>query len=246
METSGNNNKITLPSNVLTAHVFRFLGVKSLKKCACVSHEWRNAIDQDVIWIKRCADLWESKKNVPKVKNGVPETLYPFASYPSTISLGIKEMRQILMARGVYSDKFIEKSEYRRALEVSQPPMSRPISHNSKWKLSYVATAVRAMRQNFTRQELINTSWILEFKFNGLRSEAKFLGDGTYWSTLGQVSEHNRNLRWNLVSPPYSADSSPFEFAGVRVGEYPALMASRTVDWGFQLENDYVTFHQEQ
>lgn len=236
-----------LPGAVLTGHVFPFIGAKTLKRCAAVCKEWRAAVDEDVVWKTQCARLWKDKKNVPKVigdgANEEPEHLYAFAIYPPSVKLSIKEMKQLLLGRGEYVNGFIEKSEFQRALERTQPKRINGWSaiHNSKWKSSYVYSIVCATRAKITRHELITTRWKMEFKFNGMRSEATFLGDGTYWSTLGNVSGGNGQLRWVFIQ---NGDGSTFDYTAVRVGDYPELKVVRADDWSYELHNDYVVFRQ--
>jgi len=213
---------VALPAGVLTGHVFPFVGVKTLKRCAAVCKEWRKAVDEDVIWKHQCALLWRNKKNVPKIvhNNGEyePEMLYPYALYPSEVKLSLKEIKQVLTLRDVTMTSFIEKSEFQRALELSQPKRigGWGALYPSKWKCSYVYAAVRATKDRITRHELINTTWQLEFKYNGMRAETKFLGDGSYWSTLGNIAA-NQDLRWTFIP---NSDGTTFDYTGVRVAEY--------------------------
>lgn len=240
--------RLTLPASVLTEYVFPFVGVKTLKRCAGVCKEWRSAVDEDVVWKHQCALMWRNKKNVPKLvinKEGEeePECLYPYALYWPQVKLSLKEIKQILASRGVHTEKFLEKSEFQKALELSQAPSIGRWSkmYSSKWKTSYVYSAVRAVSDKITRQELITTVWKMEFKFNGMTAESKFLGDGSYWSTLGNINREG-NLTWMFVP---NTDGNVFEFGAVRVGDYPQLVVCRSENWGYELHNDYVVLRQQ-
>jgi len=213
----------SLPAGVLTGHVFPFVGVKTLKRCVCVCREWRDAVDEDVIWKNQCVILWRNKKNVPKITYGEtgeeePEMIFPFAIYQPIVKLSVKEIKQILAARGVDTVRFIEKNEFQRALQQSQPTRVGDwgAMYPSKWKCSYVYSAICATRDRITRKEVISITWRMEFKHNGMRNEARFNGDGTYWSTLGPI-QTNQELRWAFVP---NSDGSSFDYPGVRVGEY--------------------------
>lgn len=227
MATSEASARLTLPASVLTEYVFPFVGVKTLKRCASVCKEWRSAVDEDVVWKHQCALMWRNKKNVPKIVTNEdgeeePEHLYPYALYNPQVKLSLKEIKYILSSRGVEMDKFLEKSEFQRALELSQPPSIGRWSrmYPSKWKTSYVYSAVRAVADKITRQELITSIWKMEFKYNGMTAESKFNGDGTYWSTLGNLNREDV-LTWTFVPNP---NGTLFEFGAVRVAEYRELM----------------------
>ena len=209
----------SLPSGLLTSHVFPFVGVKTLKKCACVCRDWRIAVDEDVIWKVACAKLWEGQVNVPKINSdGEPENLYPFSIFPVQ-ALSIKEMKQVLQARSFSCERFLEKTEFQRAIEISQPRLLqgwKPVFCQSKWKCSYVCSVLRSGSNGITRSELVNSKWTMEFRFNGMRCECRFFGDGTYWSTLVNVG-NNEKLRWVFLD---NSDGSQFDYPGVKVGEY--------------------------
>jgi len=244
--------KVALPRNVLTSNVFPFVGVKTLKRCAAVCKEWRAAVDEDVVWKHHCLLLWRGKKMVPKILRNEhgdeePETLYPYAIYGPDCKMTLRDVKQILQARDVDTSRFLEKSEYMNALAQSQP---KAISgwrfvYPSKWKTSYVYSAVRATDSRFTRHELITSYWKMEFKFNGMTCESKFLGDGTYWSTMGNINNQG-TLHWTFVtdSGVKAFGNSEFDYPAVRVSEYPDLVAQRRDDWSFELHNDYVVFRQ--
>jgi len=241
-------SKLALPASVLTAFVFPFVGVKTLKRCACVSREWRQAVDEDVVWKAQCVILWKSKQAMPKVITNIhgeeePESLYPYALYGPSLKLSIKEMKLILGSRGQNVDKFIEKSEFQRALELTQPRSIANWSamYTSKWKTSYVYSLVRSTVGRITRHELINIEWKMEFKFNPTRADAKFLPSGEYWTTLGPLTQNNTPLYWNFVP---NGDGNVFDYSQIRIGEYPHLVVHRTADCGFELHNDYVVFKQ--
>ena len=219
--------KVALPAGVLTGFVFPFVGVKTLKRCACVCREWQRAVDEDVLWRAQCVQLWKHKKFVPSIivnaeGEEVPESLYPYAIYGWMVKFSVKEIKSILSNRDINFSRFLERSEFQRALALSQP---RSIAHwsalyTSKWKASYVYSTLRAIGERITRHELLATLWKMEFKFNGMTAEAKFLPDGDYWSALGPLTNNNTPLRWAMVP---NTDGSTFDYPAVRIGEYRKL-----------------------
>jgi hypothetical protein len=237
-----------LPAAVLSSSVFPFLTADSLKRCAVVCKEWKTAADEDVVWKQQCVLLWKKKRNVPRiVENGKgdeePVCLYPSAIYPHLVKLSVKEMKQILSGRMVGTEKFLEKSEFQRALDMTQPTSLvglRTGMFPSKWKCSFVYSQVRSKSDRITRFEHTQTLWRMEFKFNGMTSDSRFNGDGTYWSTLGNFNGSGE-LTWMFVP---NSDGNVFDFSAVRVGDYPHLVVHRTKDWGYELHNDYVVFRQ--
>ena len=260
MENEAHISLSNLPSSVLTAHVFRFLDVPSLQNCSAVSKEWQNAVDQDLLWKPACGRLWADKLNVPKVKedNKEPEELYPFAIFPQEIHLSIKEMRNILTKRGYSTEKLIERAEYERAIQITQPKKLltwRPTCL-SKWKTCYISSVIRSKSNLIAKSELVNSRWMTQFTlFNlGLKFESKFNPDGTTKNALetiliGEQNENNRvdnvnyqpTRRWAFLNTP---DGSPFDFPAIIVDNYPPLVVSRSKDWGFVLNNPFVIMHQ--
>ena len=245
LERTDLENSLTLPVGVLTSHVFAFVRVETLKKCACVCREWKAAVDEDVLWKPACARLWRNKRNVPNVKEfeDEPQYLYPYAIYPPQVHLSIKEMKQILVYRGFSVENFLERTEFERAIEISQPRSLsgwKPAITTSKWKCAYVGSVLRAISNGITKWELLHLKWSTEFNFNGLRFESRFLEDGTTWNSF----ENNGmpRHRWVFID---KTDGSQFDYPGIRVEDYPPLMVSRTEDWGYIISNTHVNLYQD-
>ena len=243
------SRQIVLPADVLARFVFVFLDAKDLKACAPVCKEWKEAADQDIVWKEQCVRLWQGKWNVPRILQEPtiePACVYPFAIFPPTIKLSVKEMKQVLSVRMIPTERFIERSEFQRALEISQPTSIvgvKSSSFTSKWKCSYVHSLVHSTQARITKFELTQTLWKMEFKVHNMTCEARFNGDGTYTSTLGNLG-HNGPLYW-VFAP--NSDGNMFSFSSVRIGEYPELHVKRALSnnsWKYELHNDYVVFRQ--
>ncbi|KAH9260001.1 hypothetical protein BASA81_001773 [Batrachochytrium salamandrivorans] len=237
-----------VPADILRRHVFPFLGVRSVARCASVCGEWKLAVDHDSVWKSRCAKLWERKLNVPKVLTpGEPESLYAFSVYLGhELGLSVRELKQILAERMVKgTESFMYKHEFVTALENSQPEEfpGWTLSRLSKWKTAYLGSFLRInVFSGISRPELVNSNWVMDFRFNQQQSKVEFRPDGTFHMPMQQ--EQFTGLVWKFQHSGREGDLEPFSHYIIQIGSYPPLSVSRDEDWGFVLTNEHVVMRQ--
>lgn len=228
-----------LPELLLSTRVLPLLGAADVLCCARVCKRWLACVECDEVWRALCAHKWRGKARMPFSFTGAPQT--PFGKVrlaPDAVdALSIKELKTLLAVRGVPSQRFLEKAEFRRAFHESTPVEVQGLSRlfGNVWKASYAYALRDATRREITPEELTGQAWVFFMKQNAYMCEFKFKPDGRIESNMrGGV---DRESRWKFVG--YSPRR-------VQVDEYPPLTVSRRPDdWGFRLENEYVLFYSD-
>lgn len=237
-----------VPADILRRHVFPFLGVRSVARCASVCAEWRLAVDHDSVWKPRCAALWERKLNVPNVPApGEPESLYAFSVYlGQELGLSVRELKQILAGRMVKgTEAFMYKHEFVTALESSQPSKfpGWTLSRLSKWKTAYLGSFLRInVFSGISRPELVGSKWVMDFRFNQQESVVEFRQDGSFHMPMQQ--EQVTGLSWKFQHSGREGELGHFSHYLIQVASYPPLTVSRDENWGFVLTNEHVVLRQ--
>ena len=209
-----------LPNEILRS-IFRYLSPEDLSRTALVCKKWFNT-PVESLWKFWCQYRWKSKKNM-KLE------LFQHANYSLVIKeLSVKELKSILTRRNVKYQHLIEKSEFADLVLKTTTKLAVPA--HGKWKSSYINAELDSKRTAISKYELCSKKWNFRFK-EWTREQpgmmARFNEDYTYTSDL-----MNANMRWRF----YAGD--------VQVEQYPPLSPSRTADWGWKLENEYVEFYE--
>lgn len=140
--------------------------------------------------------------------------------------LSVKELKLILAERRVNYQHLLEKQEFAELVIKTTPKSTGPI--HGRWKASYIAAELDSKRTTIEKHELCSKKWSFRFKQwpqDQAGLSAKFKEDYTYQSDL-----LDGDMRWRF----YAGD--------VQVEQYPPLKPSRTRDWGWRLDNDFVVF----
>jgi len=213
---------LDLPPELLQ-RVLAYLDARELCRATQVCRFFRANADVEPLWRALSAARWRGKKLLTHEVSYRANLAHPAAAAALTVG----ELKGILRRRRVQVAGVLrEKSDVIEAVRRSCPEVAFRVPLPSKWKASYAAAELDARRCEMTMDELTSFPWRMHFKHQpGLSMVARFTTTFRYYST-----EHN--FDWRFYSHEY-----------IQVAQFPPLRMSRTADdWGWQLENHYVTF----
>ena len=232
-----------LPLEILIRFL-TFARDEELPTASRVSKAWREAAEDDAQWEFRCARRWAKRANV------VVGQLFKAAKFnEATLArLSVKDMKQILTQRRVDCSRFIEKSEYRKALMQSEATVRIPAPFpalGGKWRASYVYEKLDATSRAITRNELTDMEWHFFFKENphAFSSKGRFQSNGYLMMNPWPMQEPEPpGLTWVLTYLDGRAGGE--RVAQVQVHHFPPHVFSRNADGSWRMENHYVIFFQ--
>ena len=113
-----------VPFDVLCEEILCYLTGKELAAAAQTCKEWKDATDEaNTVWRSLCVRDWKNKAEMPFSYDGAREDLFHRAilSKDGIGKLGIKEMKKLLVNRGINFSKFIEKKEFKEGVLRTNP-----------------------------------------------------------------------------------------------------------------------------
>lgn len=227
-----------LPEHIIADIIICYLTPKQLCRLSCVNKSLYMislSVASENCWKLMCIQRWKDKAGMSKE----PYTeLFPWAIYfnESITRFSIKELRMLLLRRGVDTSKLLERQEYVNEVIKSNPVQIQgwAMNHVSKWKTSLIYSIFDSTRTRITRRELTRSEWEINFKQNHFTAECKFNADGTFWSTIRSTGAEG--LTWYM--------DEDHEY--IYIGPYPQHRIGRDPKtWAFYMENNYVVIKQK-
>jgi len=212
--------------------IFSRLSFVDLCSCAMVSKAWKQMAEDETLWQRQCALVWDGKISHPPLFKASPNGPVPLLSLKADFtnclpSLSSKELRAILARRNVPTDTLLEKQDFFTSVLESTPTMWPRLGISSKWKASFAAEWIDCGRTFITEADLTSYAWKLLFKGSGEVHQGTFDTDHC-WRQGPEFPDF-----------PYRfLDSGNPPNRRIQVSRFPEHSAKRDpANWGWILEN---------
>lgn len=191
-----------------------------------VKKTWYKIADHPFIWRDHCLSLWKGKlfRNNHKHNFEINRPL-------EDLKLDVREIKELLRKNNIgYSDcltveDFQDKLKFLPRTSTTRYNYFDPVYGVKRLKSVYFHSLRYSKRQTITRDELVNSQWMMFFKHDPKSFMfPEFQENGNY------IMQYGANLmKWNIVQNGY----------GVQVEHYPVLAVKRIDNWGWELENTH-------